>query len=58
MIGQEKIIKKGLGYIVFEDGEFKGPIAKNMKKQNLEKLWKLLILKTAILFFFYIKSSK
>ena len=29
--------QKGLGYIVFEDSEFKGPIAKNMKKQNLEK---------------------
>ena len=45
--------QKGLGYIVFEDSEFKGPIAKNMKTEFRKKLWKLLILKTAILFFLY-----
>ena len=28
--------QKGLGYIVFEDGKSKGPIANNLKKNNLE----------------------
>ncbi len=30
--------QKGLGYIIFSDNEFKGPIAKNLKNENLEKL--------------------
>ena len=33
--------KKGLGYIIFEDDEFKGPISNNMKKDNLLSLKKL-----------------
>ena len=28
--------QKGLGYIIFEDGEGKGPIANNLKKNNLD----------------------
>ena len=28
--------QKGLGYIIFENGEFKGPIANNLKKEKLE----------------------
>ena len=27
--------QKGLGYIIFENNEFKGPIAKNLKEENL-----------------------
>ena len=49
--------QKGLGYIVFEDGEFKGPIAKNMKKQNLEKIMEITDIKNGDSIF-YIKSSK
>ena len=33
--------EKGLGYIIFEDDEFKGPISNNMKKDNLLSLKKL-----------------
>ncbi len=32
--------QKGLGYIIFLDEEFKGPIASNMKKENLDKIIK------------------
>ncbi len=44
--------QKGLGYIVFEDGEFKGPIAKNMKKQNLEKIMEITDIKNGDSIFF------
>ena len=30
--------QKGLGYIIFENNEFKGPIAKNLKKENLNSI--------------------
>ncbi len=30
--------QKGLGYIILDDNEFKGPIANNLKKENLEKI--------------------
>ncbi len=30
--------QKGLGYIIFSDNEFKGPIAKNLKNANLEEI--------------------
>ena len=30
--------QKGLGYIIFNDNEFKGPIAKNLKNANLEEI--------------------
>ena len=30
--------QKGLGYIVFDNGEFKGPIANNLKKGSLDKI--------------------
>jgi len=32
--------QKGLGYIVCDEGGFKGPIANNLKKENLEKVVK------------------
>ena len=44
--------QKGLGYIVFEEGEFKGPIAKNMKKQNLEKIMEITNIKEGDSIFF------
>ena len=30
--------QKGLGYIIFENNEFKGPIAKNLKEENLNSI--------------------
>ena len=30
--------QKGLGYIIFNDNEFKGPIAKNLKNANLKEI--------------------
>ena len=30
--------QKGLGYIIFENNEFKGPIAKNLKEENLSSI--------------------
>ncbi len=30
--------QKGLGYIIVDDDEFKGPIANNLKKENLQKI--------------------
>ena len=30
--------QKGLGYIIYSDNEFKGPIANNVKKENLERI--------------------
>ncbi len=30
--------QKGLGYVIFENNEFKGPIAKNLKEENLNSL--------------------
>ncbi|MFL2661327.1 MAG: aspartate--tRNA ligase [Alphaproteobacteria bacterium] len=30
--------QKGLGYIIFSGGEFKGPIANNLKKEKLEQI--------------------
>ena len=30
--------QKGLGYIIFENNEFKGPIANNLKEENLRTL--------------------
>ena len=30
--------QKGLGYVVFEENEFKGPISNNMNKSNLTNL--------------------
>jgi len=33
--------QKGLGYIIFENDEFKGPIANNLRKESLEKIREL-----------------
>ena len=33
MIGQEMNGQKGLGYIIFSDNDYKGPISKNMNKK-------------------------
>ena len=30
--------QKGLGYIIFDKDEFKGPIAKNLREENLKSL--------------------
>ncbi|MFL2679344.1 MAG: aspartate--tRNA ligase [Alphaproteobacteria bacterium] len=30
--------QKGLGYIVFDENEFKGPISKNMRQENLDQI--------------------
>ena len=37
--------QKGLGYVIFEDNDFKGPISNNMNKENLESLKKEIDLK-------------
>ncbi len=44
--------QKGLGYIVFSDGEFKGPIANNLKPTNLNKIKEILDLKNGDSVFF------
>ncbi len=44
--------QKGLGYIIFENNEFKGPIAKNLNEANLESLKDLSNLKNGDSIFF------
>ncbi len=44
--------QKGLGYIVFTDNECKGPIANNVKKENLERIIKKLELNNGDSVFF------
>ena len=36
--------QKGLGYIIYSDNEFKGPIAKNLKEESLKKISDLISL--------------
>ena len=44
--------QKGLGYIIFEEGKFIGPIAANLNKENLTQLSKLFDLKEGDSIFF------
>ncbi len=44
--------QKGLGYIIFENNEFKGPIANNLKEDNLKTLKDLLDLENGDSIFF------
>ena len=43
---------KGLGYVIFEDNDYKGPISNNMNKDNLEFLKKQIDLKNGETVFF------
>ena len=44
--------QKGLGYVILEDNDFKGPISNNMNKENLESLKKEIDLKNGETIFF------
>ena len=44
--------QKGLGYVILEDNDFKGPISNNMNKENLESLKKEIDLKNGETVFF------
>ncbi len=44
--------QKGLGYVIYNDNEFKGPIANNLKKENLEKISNLVNLENNDSIFF------
>jgi aspartyl-tRNA synthetase len=44
--------QKGLGYVILEDNDFKGPISNNMNKENLESLKKEIDLKNGDTVFF------
>ncbi len=44
--------QKGLGYVIFEDNEYKGPISNNMNKENLQSLKKEMDLKNGETVFF------
>ena len=44
--------QKGLGYIIYSDNEFKGPIAKNLKEENLKKISDLISLNNGDSVFF------
>ena len=44
--------QKGLGYIIYSDNEFKGPIAKNLKKESLKKISDLISLNNGDSVFF------
>ena len=50
--------QKGLGYIIFADNEAKGPIASNLKKQNLESILKTSKLKNNDSIFFMCDEVK
>ena len=49
--------QKGLGYIVFEQNEFKGPIANNLKKENLERIKEMSNLESGDSIFFVSNNS-
>ena len=49
--------QKGLGYIVFEQNEFKGPIANNLKKENLERIKEMSNLQNGDSIFFVSNNS-
>ena len=44
--------QKGLGYVILEDNDYKGPISNNMNKENLEALKKEIDLKNGETVFF------
>ncbi|MAI28971.1 MAG: aspartate--tRNA ligase [Rickettsiales bacterium] len=44
--------QKGLGYVILEDNDYKGPISNNMNKENLEFLKKEIDLKNGEVVFF------
>jgi len=44
--------QKGLGYIIMDENEFKGPIANNLKKENLQKIQDKVDLKNGDSIFF------
>ena len=44
--------QKGLGYVIFENNEFKGPISNNMKQENLINLQNIVNLENSDSVFF------
>ncbi len=44
--------QKGLGYIIYSENEFKGPIANNLKRENLKKISESILLENGDSVFF------